>query len=68
MTDNDQSGRVWVFDESSLNQALQTYEKEALRAFPHQSNRIRTTVAAIRDFLCSEHARKLLLQVSRGPK
>ncbi len=54
-------GRVWVFDEGSLEQALSDYQNEALAAFPHQAERIGTAVAAIRDFLHSRHADRLTL-------
>ncbi len=61
MTQATQIGRVWVFDEGSLEQALEAYKTEALEAYPHQEERIGTTVAAIRDFLHSSHADRLTL-------
>ncbi len=67
MPDIDRSDQIWVFDESKLNEALAAYQAEALAAYPQQSERIRTTLAAVRDFLHSEHARKLSMQVSKRP-
>ena len=66
MTQATQVGRVWVFDEGSLEQALEAYEGEALAAYPHQEARIGTAVAAIRDFLHSRHADRLTL--NKGDK
>lgn len=57
-------GRVWVFDEESLNEALSAYEQEALAAYPAQAERIKVAMAAIEDFLYSEHADRLILKGS----
>lgn len=54
-------GRIWVFDESKLDEALERYEAAALEAYPRQEERIRLTVVAMRDFLYSEHADKLTM-------
>ena len=54
-------GRIWVFDESKLEEALARYEAAALEAYPKQEERIRITVAAMRDFMYSEHADKLIM-------
>jgi len=54
-------GRIWVFDETKLKEALDRYEADALKAYPHQEERIRLTVAAMRDFLHSEYADKLVM-------
>lgn len=67
MSESDPSDRIWVFDEGKLEEALEVYRAEALAAFPHQSERIRTTLAAVRDFLYSEHARKLIMRVGPRP-
>jgi hypothetical protein len=67
MSDGERSDRIWVFDESKLEGALQAYEAEALANYPHQSERIRTMVATVRDFLYSEHARKLIMRVGPRP-
>lgn len=56
-----ESGRIWVFDEGKLEDALEQYEQAAIEAYPGQRERIRLTVAAMRDFLHSEHADKLVL-------
>jgi hypothetical protein len=58
-------GRIWVFDEGKLEEALARYEAAAMRAYPGQEERIRVTVAAMRDFLHSEFADKLVLGVPR---
>ncbi len=65
MTQSTGVGRVWVFDETSLEQALESYRAEALEAYPHQAERIGITMAAVRDFLHSEHADRLTLH--KGP-
>jgi hypothetical protein len=57
-------GRIWVFDEDSLTEALSAYEEEALAAYPAQAERIRVAIAAIEDFLYSEHADRLIMKVS----
>jgi len=54
-------GRVWVFDQASLEQALEHYQQDSIDAYPHQEERIRIAVAAIRDFLQSEYADDLTL-------
>lgn len=61
MTTNKTLGRVWVFDEASLQRAMDAYEAEALAAYPQQTERIRTTMLAMRDFLHSEYADTLKL-------
>jgi hypothetical protein len=53
--------RIWVFDESKLEEALARYQAAALDAYPHQEERVKITVAAVRDFLRSEHADKLVM-------
>jgi len=53
--------RVWVFDEKSLEGALQAYVDEALTAYPHQAERIRLVAAGMRDFLYSGQADALTL-------
>jgi hypothetical protein len=55
------TGRIWVFDESRLEESLEAYRQAALDAYPHQEERIRTTVAAMRDFLYSEFADPLVM-------
>lgn len=57
-------GPIWVFDEATLEKALEGYQREALAAYPHQRERILTTVAALRDLLHSPHAAALRM----GPK
>ena len=57
-------GRIWVFDEDSLTEALHAYEREALAAYPAQAERIKVAVAAIEDFLYSEHADSLIMKGS----
>ena len=48
------TGRIWVFDETRLEESLEAYRQAALEAYPHQEELIRITVAAMRDFLYSE--------------
>ena len=54
--------RVWVFNEASLEAALEAYVAEALAAYPQQQERIRITALAMRDFLYSHHADGLTLE------
>lgn len=63
MSHNDNFGPVWVFDEGRLDQALQAYANEALAAYPEQTERIHTTLLAMRDFLHSEHAAILRMRL-----
>jgi len=65
MSASDHSGAVWVFDQERLEQALQSYQAEAMAAYPQQAERIRTTVLAMRDFLASEHAAALRMRLGR---
>ena len=53
------SGRIWIFDEGKLEDALQRYEQAALEAYPEQAERIQITLRAMRDFFYSEFADKL---------
>jgi hypothetical protein len=55
---------VWVFDEGNLNEALAAYEAAALAAYPRQAERIRIAMLAIRDFLYSEQAERLVMKRS----
>ena len=57
-----QTGRHWVFADNRLEESLQAYEQAALAAYPHQEERIRITVAAMRDFLHSEFADPLVME------
>ena len=54
-------GRIWVFDEGRLERALTAYEEASIAAYPQQEERIRTTLAAMRDFLHSEYAESLVM-------
>jgi hypothetical protein len=62
MTRENPIGRVWVFDASALEEALQRYQAAANAAYPHQRERIGIAIAAIRDFLHSELADPLTLR------
>ena len=53
------SQRIWVFDESKLDQAIEAYRAAAIQAYPHQEEKINLTVLAFKDFLDSEQAAKL---------
>ncbi len=61
MSDNKTLGRIWVFDETSLQRAIDAYQAEALAAYPEQEARIRTAMLAVKDFLHSSHADALML-------
>lgn len=54
-------GRIWVFDEASLERAISAYQAEALAAYPQQEERILTTMLAVRDFLHSAQADCLVM-------
>ena len=56
-------GKIWVFDESKLDEALASYRQASLEAFPEQQERIEITLLAIKDFLDSEYADKLKMNV-----
>lgn len=60
--------RIWVFDESKLDQAIDNYRQAALSAFPNQQERINITMMAVKDFLNSEHAKKLTMNVKVSDK
>lgn len=55
------TGRIWVFDETRLEESLEAYQQAAIEAYPQQEERIRITIAAMRDFLKSEHADPLVM-------
>ena len=59
------AGRIWVFDEGQLEDALVHYEREAIGACPGRDERFRLMVAALRDFLQSECADKLIPGAAR---
>ena len=65
MSEKTQLGPIGVFDAGSLADALRAYQREALTAYPHQQERIDTTIAAMRDFLYSSHARRLMTRAGR---
>ena len=56
-------GKIWVFDESKLDEAIEKYRDASLAAYPNQQEKIDITVLAIRDFLDSEYAEKLTMNV-----
>jgi hypothetical protein len=56
-------GKIWVFDESKLDEALANYRQASLEAFPAQHERIEITLLAIKDFLVSDYADKLKMNV-----
>ena len=56
-------GKIWVFDESKLDEAIEKYRDASLAAYPDQREKIEVTLLAIRDFLDSEYAEKLTMNV-----
>ena len=56
-------GKIWVFDESKLDEAIEKYRQASVDAYPHQEEKINITVMAIRDFMHSEYADKLTMNV-----
>lgn len=63
-----QNGKIWVFDESKLEEALARYQAAALEAYPKQQERISITMLAVKDFLNSEYADKLTMSVNVNDK
>ena len=66
MSDNSQ--RIWVFDESKLDQAIEAYRSAAVQAYPNQEEKINLTVLAVKDFLDSEQADKLRMSIKNTEK
>ena len=56
-------GKIWVFDESKLDEAIERYRQASLAGYPEQEERINITLLAIKDFLNSEYAEKLTMNV-----
>lgn len=56
-------GKIWVFDESKLDDALARYREAALAAYPDQQEKIDLTLLAVKDLLHSEYAEKLTMNV-----
>lgn len=56
-------GKIWVFDEGKLDDALESYRQSALAAYPNQQERIEITLLAMKDFLHSPQAEKLTMKV-----
>ena len=61
----EQLGKIWVFDQTKLDHALEQYQQAALKAYPHQQERIDITVLAVKDFLLSEFAEKLTMSINK---
>ena len=61
-------GKIWVFDESKLEEALQRYQQASIEAYPKQEEKIKITMLAIRDFLNSNFAEKLTMNVKLSDK
>lgn len=66
MARDDSMGPVWVFDAARLDEALAAYQAAALADYPDQEQRIRITVAAMRDFLHSPQAAGLRMRLGGG--
>lgn len=56
-------GKIWVFDQSKLDEAIDKYRDAAITAYPQQADKINLTLLAVRDFLNSEFAEKLTMNV-----
>lgn len=56
-------GKIWVFDESKLEEAIEKYRQASFEAYPHQEEKINVTIMAVRDFMHSEYAEKLTMNV-----
>jgi hypothetical protein len=61
-------GKIWVFDESKLDEALANYRHASLEAYPAQQEKIDITLLAIKDFLDSEYADKLKMNIKLSDK
>ena len=62
------SQRIWVFDESKLDQAIEAYRSAAIQAYPNQEEKINLTVLAFKDFLDSDQAAKLRMNIKNNEK
>lgn len=61
-------GKIWVFDDSKLEEALARYQQASIEAYPEQQEKIKITMLAIRDFLNSDYAEKLTMNVKLSDK
>ena len=62
------SQRIWVFDECKLDQAIEASRAAAIQAYPQQEEKINLTVLAFKDFLDSEQAAKLRMNIKNNEK
>ncbi len=55
---------IFAFQYSTLQQALESWKAEQIAAYPHQAELIETVVAAMQDFMTSDHVRnhKMLVE------
>ncbi len=55
---------IFAFQYSTLQQALESWKTEQIAAYPHQAELIETVVAAMQDFMTSDHVRahKMLVE------
>jgi len=61
--------KVWVFQQSTLEAALDEWVREQLVHYPHKEEFIRTVALAVRDFLDSEQVieHKMVMDVPNKP-
>lgn len=59
---------IFAFQYSTLQKALESWKAEQIEAYPHQAERIETVVAAMRDFMTSEHVRAHKMIVGTPPE
>jgi len=65
---NEETGKIWVFDEGKLEEAMALYQHDAIAQYPKQQQRIELTLLAVRDFLDSSQAAKLRMSVKASPQ
>jgi len=61
-------GKIWVFDESKLDNSLEKYQEAAIEAYPQHEDKITMTLLAVKDFLHSEYAENLIMHVNSSEK
>ena len=64
---NDLNNITYVFSRTTLLEALKEWEQEQLKNYPHQKERIQTTVVAMQHFMLSPQVVEHKMIVSGNP-
>lgn len=62
-----QNNITYVFSHTTLLDALKEWEIEQTKSFPHQKERIQTTVVAMQHFLRSQQVQEHKMIISGNP-